>query len=119
MNSTEPPQPSSPETVTFTIRRSSRNVFFAKILILLGLILVSGQFYAHDNAKKYQKGRELTKEKHLADFEERRSSLLNFKQYESPIVATFIMLIYISILIGGYELLALVIGLMIGKVIRR
>ena len=72
-----------------------------------------------DGARKYEKGRELTQEKYLARFDEYKGALLNAKQYDNPALATFAMFLVVSFLIGSYELTALIIGLIIGKLIRR
>lgn len=119
MNSTETPQQSSEESLTFIIKRSSRNVFLAKMIILLCLTLLGGYFFAQDGARKYERGRELTQEKYLERFDEYKGALLNTKQCDNPIFSTFIMFIVVSFLIGSYELTALIIGFFIGKVIRR
>ncbi|MEH2121612.1 hypothetical protein [Nostoc sp.] len=120
MNSTEPPQQRPEESVTFVISKSTRNVFIAKIVILLGLTLLAGYWFARESANKYEKGRELTQEKYLERFDEYKGALLNAKQYDdNPLFTTFIMLIVVSFLIGSYELTALIIGFIIGKVIRR
>lgn len=120
MDSTETPQKPPEESLTFIIRRSSRNVFLAKIIILSGLTLLGGYFFVQDGARKYERGRELTQEKYLEKFDEYKGALLNAKQYsDNPLFSTFIMLIVVSFLIGSYELTALIIGFLIGKVIRR
>lgn len=120
MDSTEtPPQPPE-ESLTFIIKRSSRNVFFAKIIILLGLSLLGSYFFAQDGIRKYERGQELTQEEYLERFDEYKGALLNGKQqYENPLFSTFIMLIVLSFLIGSYELTAVIIGFLIGKVIRQ
>lgn len=119
MDSTETPQQPPEESLTFIIKRSSRNVFFAKMIILLGLTLLGGSFFAQDGAQKYKRGRELTEEKYLERFDEYKGALLNAKQFDNPLLSTFTMLILVSFLIGSYELTALIIGFLIGKVIRR
>lgn len=119
MDSTETPQQSPEESLTFTIKRSSRNVYFAKMIIVLGLTLLGGYFFVKDGAQKYERGRELTQEKYLERFVEYKGALLKAKQYDNPILSTFVMLIVVSFLIGSYELTALIIGFIIGKVIRR
>ncbi|UKO99947.1 hypothetical protein [Nostoc sp. UHCC 0870] len=113
-----PPIPSE-ESVTFSIKKSSRNAFFAKMIILLTLTLLLGYFYGQDGARRYEKGRELTQEKYLEKFDEYKGALLNGKQFENPLLSTFAAFIVISFLIGSYELTALIIGFLIGKVIRR
>jgi uncharacterized membrane-anchored protein YhcB (DUF1043 family) len=119
MDSTEPPHQRPEESVTFVIRKSTRNVFLAKILILLGLTLLGGYWFARTGANQYEKGRELTQEKYLERFDEYKGALLNAKQYDNPLFATFIMLMFVSFFISSYELTALIIGFIIGKIIRR
>jgi hypothetical protein len=119
MNSTEAPQQPPEESLAFIIKRSSRNVFFAKMIILVGLTLLGGYFLSQDGARKYERGRELTQEKYLERFDEYKGALLNAKQYENPLLSTFAMLIVLSFLIGSYELAALTLGFIIGKVIRQ
>ncbi|MBW4532596.1 MAG: hypothetical protein KME09_01535 [Pleurocapsa minor HA4230-MV1] len=119
MDSTEPPQQRPEESVTFVISKSTRNVFFAKILILLGLTLLGGYWFARKSANDYERGCELTQEKYLERFDEYKGALLNAKQYDNPLYSTFLMLIVVSFFIGSYELTTLIIGFIIGKVIRR
>jgi hypothetical protein len=119
MDSTETPQQPPEESLTFIIKRSSKNVFFAKMIILLGLTLLGGYFFTQDSARKYERGRELTQEKYLERFDEYKGALLNAKQYDNQLLYTFVMFIVVSFLIGSYELTALIIGFLIGKVIRR
>lgn len=115
----ETPQLPPEEKVTFSIRRSSRNTFFAKLLILLSLTVLAGQFFAQNGAREYEKGRNLTEEKYLEGFDEYKGALLEGKQYDDPLIATFVMFIIVSFLIGTYELTTIILGFLIGKVIRR
>jgi hypothetical protein len=119
MNPTESPQQTPEETLTFNIKKSTRNVFFAKMIILLSLTLIGGYFYTQNAYQKYERGNELTKEKYLEEFDAYRGSLLSAKQYKNPWFSTFIMLIIVSFFIGSYELAALGIGFIIGKLPRR
>lgn len=119
MDSTEPPQQLPEESLTFIVRRSTRNVFFAKMIILLGLALLGGYVFARDGAQRYERGRELTQEKYLKEFDDYKGALLRAKQYDNPVLATFVMLMVVSFLICSYELTALIIGFMIGKVVKR
>jgi hypothetical protein len=115
----ETPQIPPEESVTFSIKKSSRNSFFAKMIILLILTLVGGYFFAQEGTRQYEKGRELTQEKYLERFDEYKGALLNRKQFENPLLSTITMFIFVSFLIGSYELTVLIIGFLIGKVIRR
>ena len=119
MESNEIPQRPSKESVTFRINKSSRNVIIAKIFILVGLTLVGSHFFAQNAAQQYKQGRELTQEEYIERFDEYKGRLLNAKQYDNPLVAGFAMLMVLSFLIGSYELTALLIGFLIGKVIKR
>jgi hypothetical protein len=119
MDSQETPQQRSDESLSFVVKKSTKNVFIAKIIILVMLSFLGGYFFAKDGARKYEKGRELTQEKYLERFDEYKGALLNAKQYDNPALATFVMFIVVSFLIGSYELTALIVGLIIGKLIRR
>ncbi|MBK1990378.1 hypothetical protein A0J48_023115 [Sphaerospermopsis aphanizomenoides BCCUSP55] len=118
MDYTEPPQQRPEDSVTLTLKKSNRNIFIAKVLILLGLSVLGGYFLARESARKYELGRELTREKYLEEFVEYKGALLSAKRQDNPVLATLAMLIVISFLIGSYELTALIIGFMIGKFIR-
>jgi hypothetical protein len=119
MDSQGTPQQHSDESLSFVVKKSTKNVFIAKVIILLSLSFLGGYFFAKDGARKYEKGRELTQEQYLARFDEYKGALLNAKQYDNPALATFVMLIVVSFLIGSYELTALIIGFIIGKLLRR
>ena len=122
MDPTETPQKPPEECLTFFIKIPSisrRNVFFAKMIILLGLTLLGGYFVAQDSSLQYERGRALTQEKYLERFDEYKGELLKAKETDNQLFSTFVMLIALSFLIGSYELTALIIGFLIGKVIRR
>jgi hypothetical protein len=119
MNSPEPPQQRPEESLTLIIKKPTRNIFFAKILILLGLSLGFGYWFARDSSQRYETGRELTQEKYLERFDEYKGNLISRRQQENPVLSTLVMFITMSFLIGSYELTALMIGLMIEKMIRR
>ncbi len=121
MDSTKTPQQSPEESLTFIIKIKgvNRNVFFAKMIILLGLSLLLGYSVAQVNSRKYERGRELTQEKYLKGFGEYKGELLEAKRGDDPLFSTFITLIVLTILIFSYESTALIIGFLIGKVIRR
>jgi predicted PurR-regulated permease PerM len=120
MAPTKFPKQSPEETLTLTVKKSTRNVFFAKMIILLGLTLFTSYFYVQDVNRKYERGHKLTKEKYLEEFDEYKGILLNYKkQLENPLFSTFIVLIMVSFLIGSHELTALGIGFIIGKLPRR
>lgn len=119
MNSAEKNQTGSEESVTFSIKRSSRNAFLAKVIILLSLSLLGGHFLAQHNFQQYEQGRALTQEKYMEGYDQYQSKLLSAKQYDNPLMTTFVMLMVLSFFIGSYELTALIVGLLIGKVIRR
>jgi hypothetical protein len=119
MDSKETPQQPPEESLTFTIKSSRRNVFFAKVIMFLILTLAGGYFYGQEAAREYERGRELTREKYLEKYDEYKGELLSFKDTSNPIVSTFTILLVLSFLIGSYELTALAISFIIGKVIRR
>lgn len=112
-----PPQKQE-DNFTLTVKKSSRNVLFAKVLILLALSITGGYFFAKNGAQRYEKGRELTQEQYLEGFDEYKGALLNAKQFDNLPFSIFVMLMVMSFLIGSYELTALIIGFMIGKVIK-
>ena len=121
MDSKETSQQPLEESLTITIKSSSRNVFFAKVIMFLSLTLIVGHFYTQTAAKNYERGRELTQEKYLEKFDEYKGELLSSSNnsMSNPMTATFLALFVLSLLIGSYELTALAIGFIIGKVIRR
>ncbi|UJB73228.1 hypothetical protein HRE53_31490 (plasmid) [Acaryochloris sp. 'Moss Beach'] len=120
MASTETPQPSSGDSVTFVIRKSGRNVFIAKMIILVGFSLLTGHLYTQDGIQSYERGRELTQEQYLEGYEEYKGKLLQEGgQKSNPIFSTFVAFIGFTILIFSYELTAIMIGFLIGKVIKR
>jgi len=120
MNSKEPKEQLSEEKLTFTITKSTKNIFFAKILILLGLTIGGGYLFTQTAAQQYKKGQELTQEQYSERFYQYKGSLLINKQYyENPLFSTFVILIMVSFLIASYELTALSIGFIIGKVIKQ
>jgi len=112
-------QPNSEDSVTLIVKKSTRNIWLAKVIILLGLSFIGGYFFAMQGATNYQTGSELTEQEYLATFEEYRAELLEGESYANVPVATFTMLILVSFLIGSYEFAAVIIGFMVGKVIGR
>jgi hypothetical protein len=118
MDFPEPPQQQSDEKLTFTIRRATRNRWLAKLILLLGLTAFGSHWFIQTSAQQYENGRELTKEKYLERFDEYKGKLLNSKTYTNAPFSAFVMLITVSFLIGSYELTVVIIGLIIGKLIR-
>jgi hypothetical protein len=118
MSSTEPLQQQSEDKVTFIVKNSTRSRFIAKLIITAGLVVITSYFFIQSSAKQYQKGRALTQESYLKDFEQYKQSLLKARDYTNIPLSSLACLIVISFLVGSYELLALVIGLMIGKIIK-
>ena len=90
----------------------------AKLILLLGLTAFASYLFIQDAARQYEKGRGLTQEKYLEKFDEYKGYLLNSKPYTNVPFSTFVMFIFVSFLIGSYELTALMIGFIIGKLIR-
>lgn len=119
MDSTNLPQPPTDEHVTVVLKKPTRNKVIAKVLILIVLSGVGGYVFARDGAQKYEKGRELTREKYLERYEQYKGTLLNAKQYDNLPLATVCMLMVVAFLFGSYELIALMIGFIIGKLIIR
>lgn len=76
-------------------------------------------FFTQYETQNYEKGRELMQEKYLEGFDEYKGSLLSSKETANVPVATLVMFLMVSSLIGSYELTALLIGFIIGKLIRR
>ncbi len=79
MHSPEPQEQDSKEKLTFNITKSTRNVFLAKLLILLGLTVGSSYLFTQAGIQQYQKGLELTKEQYVEKFDQYKASLLNAK----------------------------------------
>lgn len=118
MDSTKSFQQQSEETITFTVKRSTRSRFIAKLFLILGLTSFSSYFTVQSSIQEYKKGQELTEERYLADYNEYKTELLNAKNSTNPVSSIFVMFIAISFMIGSYELMALMIGLIIEKLIR-
>ncbi len=117
MNSLEPDlQPD--RNISIKIQSSVRNQFVARVILVTILSVVFGIFYANIATKNYQKGSQLTQEKYLKNFDRYKSSLMNDSAPQHPAASIFVSLIVISFLIGSYELAALAISLIIGKVFK-
>ncbi len=71
-----------------------------------------------DSNHQYQKGRELTKESYLNNYEEYRAELLSEKENIDVFRSTFLTLITMSILMGIYEGAIFLINLFLKKAIR-
>jgi hypothetical protein len=117
MDSTEPRQ-NPDETLTFVIKRSTRSRVLAKLILLVGLTAFGSYWVIQNSAQKYEKGRRLTKEEYEAGFDRYKRSLLSAEQLSDKPLTSFVMLMTVSFFFGSYELVALLLGLMIGKLSR-
>lgn len=118
MNSPELNQQPLDENITTSIKHPVRNQLIARAILIVLLSSALGIFYAKDANEKYQKGSQLTQEKYLKNFDRYKSSLTTNLAPKHPGAAIFVSLIMMSFLIGSYELAALAISLIIGKVSR-
>lgn len=110
-------QPSE-ESTTIKIGNSIKNRIIAKSIVVIALAVALGIFIAKDATSKYEKGQQLTQEKYIKDFDRYKNSLMNGNAPQYPAASIFVSLILMSFLISSYELAALAISLIIGKVLR-
>lgn len=104
------------EKLVFVIRKSTRNTFIAKLFLLFSLTALISYVIIQQSAKEYEKGATLTKEEYIANFDKYKANLIYKDNLSSSHSLTaFVSLIIVSFLIGSYELLAILIGLLIGK----
>ena len=118
MNLTRKDQQPPEESVTFVITKITRNRVLAKIIFIFGLSLTLGFAIAQDNAKQYQEGRELTREKYMESFELRKGKLMSTGDRLNPYLNIFIAFIAVSFLFGSYELATTIIALLVGRLKR-
>jgi len=104
------------KSVTINIPTSTRNKTLGKILFI---VLISGGFgyyFTIYAAAKYQAGKQLNLREYTANYEQYKAKLLSPGPIPVP-VGMFLMLIIMAMIFGLYELLSLLLGLMIGKLI--
>ncbi len=111
-------QQPSDENNTIKIGNSIKNQIIAKSILAIAFAIAIGIFYAKDATSKYEKGQQLTQEKYLKNFDLYKGSLMNGNAPQHPAAAIFVSLMMMSFLIGSYELAALAISLIIGKVLK-
>jgi hypothetical protein len=111
-------QQHSEESTTIKIGKLIKNRIIAKSILAIALATALGIFYAKDATSKYEKGQQLTQEKYIKDFDRYKNSLMNGNAPQHPAASIFVSLMLMSFLIGSYELAALAISLIIGKVLR-
>lgn len=119
MNFSEPNlQPE--DSISINIKSSIRNQFIARVILIILLSSAFGILLVKNATEKYQKGSQLTQEKYLENFDRYKSSLIgdNDNLHRYPPVTIFVSLILMSFLIGSYELAALAISLVIGKILK-
>ncbi len=117
MNSQQPE--SQQESLTLIVRKSTRNAIIAKLIIVAGLTALFSYYWALDVSRQYHEGQNLTQKEYLAKFEQHKAKLIETGKYSSNVpFLVLIAFIYMSFFIGSYELIALAIGLLIGKFIR-
>lgn len=118
MDFIEPPAQEPEKGFTLTISRSARNGAIAKILILMAFALLAGHFYARDAAREYELGLERIQTGEVERTRAYEAELSAHQRNSNLVFASFIMLLGLGIFFGAYELLALLVGFLIGKVIR-
>jgi hypothetical protein len=116
MDSTEPQQ-NPDERITFTIRRSTKSKVLAKLILLVGMTAFGSYWIIQRSAQNYERGRNLTKASYEAGFDRYKRNLLNERLNNKPL-ASLSVLMMVSFFFGSYELAALLLGLMIGKLVR-
>lgn len=110
-------QATEEEKITFVLKRSTRNIWIAKFIILLASTAIFSSIFLEASLINYKKGQELTKEEYIANYEQYKNSLLASKTYTNAPLSTLAVFIMFAFLLGSYELTALIIGFIIGKLI--
>jgi hypothetical protein len=101
------------------IDNSARNTVIAKLIVSLGLTAFLSFFFISSSARDYEKGKELTRATYIAQFEEHKTELISKGQYSNDRpLSVFTSLLVVNLLLGSYELVVLILGLLIGKLIR-
>ncbi len=118
MNSSDLSQQNLDSSITIKIKNLSRNKLIAKIILASSFAVILGLFYNKNSQEKYEVGLQLTPAKHQKNYEKYKISLMSEYAPRNPATSIFIMLIIMSFLIGSYELAALAISLIIGKVFK-
>lgn len=103
------------DLVSVRLPRSSRNTFYGKLVLLLGLSVWAGRYFALDTAADYAKGQALTLAQYTANFEGYRAHLMG-TQY-SVAVGVLIFGGMIGGFFAAYEVLGSLIGALIGRVL--
>jgi hypothetical protein len=93
-------------------------MILAKLVLLLGLSCFGGYLFTQEASRQYEKGLQLTEAAYQQEFQQYKSALLNRQRYDNLPFSVFVMLMVFAFWIGSYELLAILIGFLIGKVIR-
>lgn len=101
--------------LTVTIPTSTKNKLIGKILIVIISSGLLGYWYSIDSAAKFEKGKQLTIEQYTANFSQYKAKLLSPGRIPIPL-GIFSVLIVLSVFLGLYELLGLLLGLSIGKI---
>lgn len=111
--------PQNEETITITMKKLARNALLAKLIVVIGLTALFSHYWIKEASRDYEEGKKLTPQIYLEKYEEQKGKLLQSGRYAQnqaiTITAAFIVM---AILVGSYELMVLVIGLLIGKLIR-
>jgi hypothetical protein len=114
MTSKEP----SDDLYTFTIKSSAKNKILAKLIITAGLIAITTHLSLQSAICQYEEGKNLTQEEYLKDFNDHKRELLKSEFRANPVVTCLSSLIMLSLLIGSYELLSLMLAIILGKMIK-
>jgi hypothetical protein len=98
------------------IPTSTKNKLIGKILVILISGGLFGYWYSVDSAAQFAKGKQLTLEQYTANFDQYKAKLLSSRPVAPPL-GILAMLIVLAVFFGLYELLSLLLGLTIGKII--
>jgi hypothetical protein len=111
--------PQNEETVTITIKKLARNALLAKFIVVIGLTALFSHYWIKEASQDYEEGKKLTPQIYIEKYEEQKGKLLQSGRYaeNQPLTITAAFIV-IAILVGSYEVMVLVIGLLIGKLIR-
>lgn len=98
------------------IPTSIKNTLIGKIFLVALSAGLLGYWFSIDSAAQFEKGKQLTLEQYTANFDQYKAKLLSPGRIPVPL-GIFAMLIVLAVFFGLYELLGLLLGLAIGKII--
>jgi len=104
------------DQAAMSISRKSRNVIIGKIIVILILGSLAGYFAEMSARADYEKGKSLTREAYLADYDKYRAELTDSEP--SPVAfAVLVSLLVMLAAFGLYELAGKVLGAVIGRIL--